>query len=125
MCFNAKVIALIPKSNKPTNFGDFQPISLCNIVYKMIAKILTERLEEIQGEGMEEGYEEDLRKKETNILTQLVARERQEKIFWKHNSRNQWLQDGECNTKFFHNTMIQNRHRSKIHKQRKTRGEWA
>jgi hypothetical protein len=28
---NSTFLALIPKENKPTNFGDFQPISLCNL----------------------------------------------------------------------------------------------
>ena len=43
-------------------------------------------------------------------------------IYQKKKSRNQWLQEGERNTKFFHNTVIQNRQRLKIHKLRKTDG---
>ena len=71
---------------------------------------------------MEEGYEGDIRKKEKELLTQVATRERQKEIFWKHKSRNQWLQDEERNTKFFHNMVIENRHRSKIHKLRNTNG---
>ena len=71
---------------------------------------------------MEEGYEKELRKQEKYLLTLLVSRERREEIFWKQNSRNQWLQDEERNTNFFHNKVIQNRNRSNIHKLRKTNG---
>ena len=38
-------------------------------------KSLIERLEEIQRKGMEEGYKEDLSKKEKEILTHLATRE--------------------------------------------------
>eukprot|EP00253_Pinus_taeda_P008270 PITA_08270 len=40
-------IALIPKSNAPTTFDDFQPISLCNCLYKIIAKTIANRLKPI------------------------------------------------------------------------------
>jgi hypothetical protein len=33
---NSTFLSLIPKVNKLANFGDFRPISLCNIVYKVI-----------------------------------------------------------------------------------------
>ena len=37
-------------------------------------KILIEKLEGIQRKGVEEGYDEDLRKQEKYLLTQLVVR---------------------------------------------------
>jgi hypothetical protein len=41
---NATFIALIPKSDKPDSFGGFRPISLCNLVYKIITKIIVARI---------------------------------------------------------------------------------
>ena len=37
-------LALIPKKDKPRTFADFRPISLCNLLYKLIAKVIARRL---------------------------------------------------------------------------------
>lgn len=37
-------IVLIPKVDNPSLIGQFRSISLCNVAYKLISKILTERL---------------------------------------------------------------------------------
>ena len=37
-------MALIPKSDKPSSFAGYRPISLCNLIYKIITKIIASRL---------------------------------------------------------------------------------
>jgi len=41
---NATFIALILKSEKFDSFGGFRPVALCNLVYKIITKIIATRL---------------------------------------------------------------------------------
>jgi hypothetical protein len=44
---NATNIALIPKVSNPTRITEFRPISLCNVIYKLIAKVLANRLKKV------------------------------------------------------------------------------
>ena len=41
---NNSFIVLIPKITNPSSVNHFRPISLCNMVYKFIAKILVSRM---------------------------------------------------------------------------------
>jgi hypothetical protein len=44
---NSTFLTLIPKANKPVTFEDFCPISLCNLCYKLISKIIANRIKPI------------------------------------------------------------------------------
>lgn len=44
---NKTFVALIPKKKKPTSVAEFRPITLCNVLYKIIAKMLANRLKKV------------------------------------------------------------------------------
>ncbi|KAJ9553481.1 hypothetical protein OSB04_017526 [Centaurea solstitialis] len=46
---NASFLTLIPKTESPLNLGDYRPISLIGAFYKIIAKIMAERLKGLMG----------------------------------------------------------------------------
>jgi hypothetical protein len=44
---NSTFMALIPKVQKPVNVTEFRPISLCNVIFKLISKVLANRLKPV------------------------------------------------------------------------------
>jgi hypothetical protein len=44
---NSTFFTLIPKENHPATFDDYRPIALCNLCYKLISKIIANRIKHI------------------------------------------------------------------------------
>ena len=44
---NSTFLSLIPKKDKPEILEDYRPISLCNITYKVVIKIIAQRLKKV------------------------------------------------------------------------------
>jgi hypothetical protein len=44
---NSTFLVLIPKQHQPLAFSDFRPISLCNLIYKIISKVISNRIKPI------------------------------------------------------------------------------
>lgn len=47
---NHGIMVLIPKIISPTMVSDFQPLSLCNVIYRVIAKVIANKLKLISFE---------------------------------------------------------------------------
>ena len=45
--WNETIISLIPKVDTPEKVTDLRPISLCNVVYKVVSRVLSSRLRDV------------------------------------------------------------------------------
>ncbi|GJY66021.1 hypothetical protein Tco_0468259, partial [Tanacetum coccineum] len=52
---NATSISLVPKLETPSKVSDFRPVTCCNVIYKCISKILTNRIKKALCEVLENG----------------------------------------------------------------------
>lgn len=84
---------------------------------------LEKEMETIQQKIISEGRDEELSRKEGILIGKIEERRKQEEILWRQKSRVNWLREGERNTKFFHQEMIQYRHRNKISSIKNAEGE--
>ena len=53
---NSTYLSLIPKKDHSDSFNDYRPISLCNLLYKLITKIIAERLKPYLGKFISEEH---------------------------------------------------------------------
>lgn len=51
---NSTIIALVPKVSTPQKVSDFRPIACCNVLYKCISKVLTNRIKGVLGSIVDE-----------------------------------------------------------------------
>nr|GEW40904.1 RNA-directed DNA polymerase, eukaryota, reverse transcriptase zinc-binding domain protein [Tanacetum cinerariifolium] len=67
---NATLISLVPKIQNPDKVSDFRPIACCNVIYKCISKIITNRLKGVLGKLVHESQSAliDGRQTTDNIL---------------------------------------------------------
>jgi len=85
--------------------------------------LLEQQMALVQQEIMSNGISEDLRQQESLIREQLESRNQQEECLWRQKSRVRWLQEGDRNTRFFHQTTLQRRNHNKRNFMHKTQGD--
>jgi hypothetical protein len=70
---NSTFLALILKESNPSNFSRFRPISLCNSTYKVLTKIIANRIKPLLGKLISEnqgGFMENMQIIDNIILVQ-------------------------------------------------------
>ncbi|XP_042065475.1 uncharacterized protein LOC121808986 [Salvia splendens] len=77
-CITATTIVLLPKRENPAMWSDYRPISLCNVINKVITKILTARLSPLLPlviSPNQSGFVKDRLLNDNSLLTQKMFHE--------------------------------------------------
>lgn len=86
---NETYICLIPKVKCPQKITEFYPISLCNVIYKIVSKVLANRLKKILPEVIgEESAFVPRRQITDNVLVAFVVMHR---INQKRKGKEGWM----------------------------------
>nr|GEV06485.1 hypothetical protein [Tanacetum cinerariifolium] len=95
---NATIIALVPKSISPQKVSDFRPISCCNVLYKIITKIIANRIKGSLGVLVDESQNAFIPSRQISdnvLLTQELMRNyhrnRGPTMFGFHQSMVSWI----------------------------------
>jgi hypothetical protein len=83
------------------------------------------RMEELQQQIIHHGLSPLLRLEETQLQQEIMERDIQEEILIRQKSRVQWLQEGDKNTKFFHNSLLWHKSQNRIETLQKNDGTVA
>lgn len=59
-----------------------------------------------------------------DLSVEVDALWRQEESYWQQQARVKWLQEGDANTKVFHQSTLQRRRRNKVIKIKDEQGQW-
>lgn len=70
---NHTLLTLIPKVDEPTRAVDFRPIPICNVIYKVITKVLSSRIGTVLPHIISKN-QSSLYKVVTLMITQLFCR---------------------------------------------------
>ena len=71
---NSTFLTLIPKEKGATSFSRFRPISLCNLSYKIITKIIANRLKKFSPESSQRIKGGSLKGERFKIISSLFKR---------------------------------------------------
>jgi hypothetical protein len=72
-------------------------------------------MEQVQRQINQDGLDPELQHLESTLRGELEERDQQEEIMFRQKSRMLWLKEGDKNTKFFHNSLLQHRNQNWIH----------
>lgn len=72
-------------------------------------------MERVQGQINQGGLSPELQHLESTLTRELDERDQQEQIMFRQKSKMLWLKEGNKNTKFFHNSLLQHRNQNWIH----------